>query len=881
MTRAAAVCAAFFLFALAAAIFGKPLGPDATAAPPVVAAIWSLCELLTTLLLFVEFYRSGRLAIALLAAAYGFCGVLSCAYIASAIQLARTASLGIGQQQIPTVLYLARHVVFALFVIAAIVYERRGERLLARADLPRAMRIVVIATIAGAVCLAITLFASSPWLPTFVVRGAFQPAYWAGGIPLAAAVTLAALACIVFRRQRPRGLILWIAVALFASLLDDLLNVASPMRSTYAWDAGKLLMACTAAIVLVFVLLDLVAQLRRMMATFELRTNRGASRMRGLWQMMTTDGLSETDHVQMILETAAANIRVDRDVLGVLGHLEDGMVVIDATVRQDPGKSLSAAANAYAPRRRIPLPDDVFALVSERGRTCTWHNSSQLDGLFCSAAGLRSIIATPIFIGSQSHFLLFGSPDGMSDEPFIESDVAFIDVVASNISHRFHQRTQLERLQYQIEHDSLTGLYNRTQFNRFGRISAAAGSLFGIILINLDSFRSINERAGHMIGDELLVEIGSALRDVSENDVVARLGGDEFAVLLRSSGGAETLALKLHDYERVFHRPFHTGDRDGKIFLNVGASIGAAHFGNELVTFDEALTQAGIALEHAKNAGGHRSMVFGPDLQYVALQRSLEDTEIHAAFSNDEFVLEYQPTVEMQSRTIVGAEALIRWNHPTRGRLPPAAFLASVKRANLLGAMTTWVLERVTRDLLSAPLPGTVRCYVNAPAQVLESDAFLNMLQQTLETHPVLSTKLGLEVTESEVMDKVERAIETLKTVRQLGLLVAIDDFGTGYSSLSYLKRLPIDVVKLDKSFIDGLPDDQNDTALATMFLALTKQFALVSVGEGIETEQQATWLREHGCMIGQGYLFSKPIPYGDLLELIQTSQFAPPVSPV
>jgi EAL domain-containing protein (putative c-di-GMP-specific phosphodiesterase class I) len=355
------------------------------------------------------------------------------------------------------------------------------------------------------------------------------------------------------------------------------------------------------------------------------------------------------------------------------------------------------------------------------------------------------------------------------------------------------------------------------------------------------------------------------------------LGGDDFAVLLRSDGGVDTLALRLHEYERVFHRPFHTGDRDGKLFLTVTASLGAAQAGQEQHSFDEAVTKAGIALDHSKQNGGSRGTVFGDDLEHVALERSLERTEINAAFHNDEFVLEYQPTFEMHTRAIVGAEALIRWNHPTRGRLPPFAFLEAIKRANLLGALTNWVMQRIERDLLASPLPGALRCYFNVPSQVLDSDSFLINLQQILETNPSLATKLGVEITESDVMDKVERAIETLKVVRKLGLLVAIDDFGTGYSSLSYLKRLPIDVVKLDKSFIDGLPHDQNDTALANMFLALTKQFALVSVGEGIETEQQAEWLRANGCMVGQGFLFSRPIPYADLIELIKTSDAGRP----
>ena len=798
--------------------------------------------------------------------------MLTWAYIASYILITQT-NASLGEQQIPATLYLAWHLFFALVVIAAAVYEKNGDRSLSLTGVPSAALVTSASVLVFAVSFAALVWDRASALPIFILSGVFQAAYWRAGVPFVVVATLCAIVAVFARFRRPHGLALWVIVALYTSVLDAVLNLASPIRSSYAWDAGKLMTAVTASVVLISLMLNTVRMLMQSNRTIELRTNRGAARLRALWQIATTDGLNEADHIQMILETAAANLRSDRDVVGVLGHLEDDVIVVDAIAREGRANRLAAAAAAYAPGSRIPLERDVFALVNERGRTCAWHEGPELAAYDCVSAGLSSVIAAPIYIGNRTSFIFFGSPDTMSDEPFVESDIAFIDVVASNISHRYYQRTQLERLQYQIEHDALTGLYNRTQFNRFGRISAMDGSLFGIIVINLDGFRTINEQAGQMIGDELLLEIASGLRAVGGEDVVARLGGDDFAVLLRSDGSAETLATRLHAYERVFNRPFHTGDRDGKIFLNVTASIGAEHFGREGLSFEEALTNASIALDHSKQSGGNCATVFGADLQYVALERTLERAEINAAIRNEEFVLEYQPTFEMNTRTVVGAEALIRWDHPTRGRLPPAAFLSAVKRANALGPMTMWVVDRIARDLLANPLPLGIRCYFNVPAKVLEMDSFLNSLQQTLENHPHLATKLGLEITESEVMDKVERAIETLKIVRQLGLTVAVDDFGTGYSSLSYLKRLPIDVVKLDKSFIDGLPDDLNDTALAGMFLALTNQFALISVGEGIETEEQAAWLNMHGCMIGQGFLYSKPVPYAELSEIIRRAE--------
>jgi len=709
-------------------------------------------------------------------------------------------------------------------------------------------------------------------LPVLILHGIFQRAYWAIGIPLV--ILASAAGCVVLLTQKTNRsrLTTWLTVALFTSLLDALLNVVSPIRSSYSWDVGKLLTVSTAMVLMGFFLLENARLHLKTSQDLDDRTSRGAARLRALWQIATSESASESAHVQMILDVATAHIRSGRDVLGVLSHLQDGSIVVDAHARQGTSPALDVATAAYAPGRTFSLTDDVHALLDTRGRTSFWTDSPDLLTDSCTTLGLRSIIGSPIYIGNQTHFITFSLIDDLSAEPFIESDVAFVDVVASNVGHRFHQRSQLERLQYQGEHDSLTALYNRTQFLRFGRTKAADGSLFGIIAIDLDKFRTINERAGQMIGDELLVGIAARLRHVDERDVVARLGGDDFAVLLVSNTG-DTLEQRFRRYESAFRQPFHTGDREGKVFLGVTASLGAAPFVSGKTGFDEAFSNANVALDAAKSAGGAGGTAFGPHLENIALERLLESKEVRAALRNDEFVLEYQPTVEMVSRSIVGAEALIRWQHPKRGRLQPSVFLGSVERANLLAEMTSWVMRRVARDLEGSALPAGIRVYFNVPAQVLETESFLGQLEALLSAHPVLANRIGLEITESAVMNRVERAIVTLQSVRRLGIRVAIDDFGTGYSSLSYLKRLPIDVVKLDKSFIVGLPDDESDIALAKLFLALTKQFNLISVAEGVENESQAIWLQEHGCIVAQGYLFSRPVPFENLIALVGQSK--------
>jgi len=862
------LCVAFAAVASLAAIFGQGLGLVTSTFVAVAAIVWSLCDLLTAFFLLLLAYVSGRPALAAIGAGYTFTGLLTWPYLLAYLSNSQMAAPPLGDQQVPAMLYIIWHLAFAVVIIVAYRFERSGPRVFLRSRvLP-----IICAAVGGALAAAILIGAAvhlwRAFLPVFIVDGTFQPAYRAIGIPLV--VLASAAGCIVlFAQKMDRSrLTTWLAVALFTSLLDALLNLASPIRFSYAWDTGKLVTASTSMVLLAFFLLENVRLHLTTFQELDARTNRGAGRLRALWQIATSESTSEHAHVQMILDVATAHVRTGHDVLGVLSHLQDQSIVVDAYSRQGSSAALDILAAAYAPGRAFSMAHDVHALIHACGRTSFWTDSPVLSSCLSTGFGVRSIIGSPIYVGNQTYFITFSLLDSLADEPFIETDVAFVDVVASNVGHRFHQRSQLERMQYQIEHDSLTGLYNRTQFLRLGRAKAAEGLLFGVIAINLDKFRNISERAGQMVGDEVLLEIAARLRHVDERDVVARLGSDDFAVLLAANTG-DTLEGRLGNYESVFREPLHTSERQGKELLVVTGSLGAAPFVPGTARFDEVFSNANVALDAAKAAGGAVGTTFGPQLESNALERRLESEEIRTAMRNDEFFLEYQPTVEMATRSIVGAEALIRWEHPARGRVPPLAFLGGVKRANLLAELTAWVMLRVGRDLEGSALPGGIRVYFNVPAQVLETDSFLGQLESLLNDHPSLANRLGIEITESEVMSSVERAISALHSVRRLGIRVAIDDFGTGYSSLSYLKRLPIDVVKLDKSFIDNLPDDESDIALAKMFLSLTKQLNFVSVAEGVESNSQAAWLQEHGCIIAQGYLFSRPVPFGELIKLV------------
>jgi predicted signal transduction protein with EAL and GGDEF domain len=362
---------------------------------------------------------------------------------------------------------------------------------------------------------------------------------------------------------------------------------------------------------------------------------------------------------------------------------------------------------------------------------------------------------------------------------------------------------------------------------------------------------------------------------VDEDASVFRIGGDEFAVVLHRDPASRSTAARADAFREAFAQPFATGERTFPRFIPVLASLGGAELQLPM-TYDDLMQRAAVALEESQANGGGKVTVYDAAMIAQVQLRRFASDELLAAMARNEFFVEYQPTVELNARSIAGAEALIRWNHPTRGRLAPSEFLDAAKRAGLMAELTHWLIARLVEDFRNVVLPAGFRCYFNVPAHVLEDLTFSDTLDDIMRVNPGIAARLGLEVTETDVMNQVERAIESLNSVRRLGLLVAVDDFGTGYSSMGYLKRLPIDCVKLDGSFIKGLPGDPRDENLAKLFLGITSQFSLVSVAEGVETEEQARWLADQGCMLGQGYLFSKPLPLPELLAQIDPAAGLP-----
>lgn len=433
----------------------------------------------------------------------------------------------------------------------------------------------------------------------------------------------------------------------------------------------------------------------------------------------------------------------------------------------------------------------------------------------------------------------------------------------TDITERKQAEEQLHHLAY---YDELTGLPNRTLFARLvdqALMVAQRNEASGCVLfLDLNRFKRINDTLGRRIGDELLRQVAQRVRaTLREEDVVARLSGDEFAVGLfdiRQHFEATTVAQKL---QAALDAPFLIGGHD----LRVGASIGISVFPQDGHDAETLLGLADIAMERAKQAAANpdRSVAFySQDMNQGMQERMRIESGLRQALGNGELILYYQPKFEIGSDRIVGAEALVRWVHPTRGIVPPGEFIPLAESTGLIVQVGEWVLEQACAQAAIWQRAGVppLRLAVNVSAREFTA-SLPERVADTLARYQLDPSWLELEITESTLMHDFERVTGIMDHVNQLGVALSLDDFGTGYSSLSYLKRFPIDTLKIDRSFTTGIPADGSDCAIAGTIISMARQLGLRVIAEGVETVEQLDFLREAGCDEVQGYLYSKPLP--------------------
>jgi diguanylate cyclase (GGDEF)-like protein/PAS domain S-box-containing protein len=429
-----------------------------------------------------------------------------------------------------------------------------------------------------------------------------------------------------------------------------------------------------------------------------------------------------------------------------------------------------------------------------------------------------------------------------------------------------------EKLEFMAQHDALTELPNRALLlDRLKQSIARARwhrRMVAVLFLDLDRFKTINDTLGHEAGDQLLQQLGGRFsRSVREGDTVARFGGDEFVILLDDVASDKDIGAVAQKVLDTLKAPFEIAQQH----LYITASIGVSLFPNDGEDGATLLKHSDVAMYRAKEMGKNTYQFYSADMSARAFERLSLENSLRHALERHEFVLHYQPQYDVQTGRMFGVEALLRWQHPDFGLVPPADFIALLEETGLIVPAGEWVLEEAARQLHNWHAAGHrhLRLAVNLSPRQVQSGGLLGTVQRVLNRMPDESGWLELEITESLLVQQSQMQMETFESLRALGVRLAIDDFGTGYSSLSYLRRLPIDTLKIDRSFVRDVPGDADDSAITTTIIAMAQSLRLEVVAEGVENAAQRDFLSAYGCWRMQGYLFARPMPAAELTRLL------------
>ena len=449
-------------------------------------------------------------------------------------------------------------------------------------------------------------------------------------------------------------------------------------------------------------------------------------------------------------------------------------------------------------------------------------------------------------------------------------------VIATMEAHKLAEQVQTAKveLDHLAHHDVLTDLPNRTllqdRLSQAIELARRQGRQLAVMFMDLDQFKHINDSLGHAVGDQLLRSVARRLvACVRQSDTVSRQGGDEFVLLLPSIEQAEDAALSAQKILVALALPHRIDWHD----LHIGVSIGISIYPNDGQDAETLIKSADIAMYYAKEGGRNNYKFFEQSMNVLAVQRQSVEASLRRALERQEFVLHYQPKINLRSGTIVGVEALIRWQHPQRGLLPPAQFVPIAEDCGLILPIGRWVLRTAclqARAWVQAGLP-PITIAVNTSALEFRAKDFLENIRTTLAETQLEPRYLELELTESVLMRDGEATDAMLHALADLGVKLAVDDFGTGYSSLSYLRKFPIDTLKIDQSFVKRISSNPEDAAIVSAVIGMGKSLKQSVIAEGVETPEQCTFLRAEQCDEGQGYYFGRPMAAEALAAVLQT----------
>ncbi len=459
-----------------------------------------------------------------------------------------------------------------------------------------------------------------------------------------------------------------------------------------------------------------------------------------------------------------------------------------------------------------------------------------------------------------------------------------------NISHYIavfkditEQKESESRFIYQANHDRLTGLPNRhllhDRLSRSIRLAERNQHKLALLFLDLDNFKWVNDSLGHATGDQLLIAVSQRLQsNVRSSDTVARLGGDEFVVLLHQPSGHQELSMIAQKIIDAIEQPIILGGYD----FHTTTSIGISLFPEDGVEADVLLKHADAAMYAAKSAGKSGFRFFDLEMNRRAMARVEVERDLRRAIEHHEFELYFQPKYCLETQRLCGMEALIRWQHPRYGLMMPDYFIPVAEETALIIPLGEWVIRAVCQQLVrwqQQRLPPH-RVAINLSILQVESDAFVDTTEAILRAYGVLPALIEFELTESMVLRNPERSSKVLQRLRKLGIPLSLDDFGTGYSSLAYLRQLPLDAIKIDRSFIQNIPESGEDNQIVRMIIALGKSAQMIVVAEGVETALQRDCLAALGCDFLQGFLFSPPVPCAEIERLLVKDAQQSPLAP-
>jgi len=452
-----------------------------------------------------------------------------------------------------------------------------------------------------------------------------------------------------------------------------------------------------------------------------------------------------------------------------------------------------------------------------------------------------------------------------------EGDVSQYVGVFTDITKQKETERRLEELAFT---DPLTGLANRQLFHvrLHHELTHAARKerKLALFFIDLDQFKEVNDTLGHHIGDEILQEVARRLQEnVRKNDTVSRLGGDEFTIILTDLDSYKEVSNIAHKIIDMIKEPIIL---QGVEHI-MGSSIGISLYPDDSIDAELLIRNADVAMYHAKEKGRGNFQFFSEKINQRNQQRRLMVNSLRRAINEDEFELYYQPQIDLLTGKMIGSEALVRWNDPQSGMIQPMDFIPLAEETGLILEIGTWVFKQACKQLRHCfDTGGTpVRIAINLSAVQFRDGNLIEMISSALNHEKLAPEWIELEITESAIMENADDAVLILEQLSALGIRISIDDFGTGYSSLYYLKKLPVDKLKIDKAFIDGLPDNKNDVILTSAMIKLASNLAIDVLAEGVETKEQAAFLKQNGCRFVQGYYYSKPLPADEFVKILSS----------